>query len=258
MKAPDPRHLIGTLPNLLSVAIIVPVLNEAPGIESSLQRLRRTFPDCEIVVVDGGSTDETASLASPYARVLQSEPGRALQMNLGASVTSAPVLWFIHADTVIDPAALEQIQLALANPLVAGGGLSLRFDRKSFGLNYLAWSSNKRAKYLHWIFGDQAIFVRRSVFDALGGYPVLPIHEDLELSRRLHRSGRLVLLEATSTASARRFVEHGTWSMIAFMQYLKALYFLGVEPEKIRLRYVAGPPSLNRRNGRSAKKKPKE
>lgn len=224
-----------------SVAIVVPTLNEAATITAALTRLRRDFPACDLVVVDGGSTDDTVALASLRARVLQSAPGRARQMNSGARATSSDVVWFVHADTRIGPMALEQIHSALADERVVGGGLSLRFDRHSIGLDYLSWSSNLRARWLHWVFGDQAIFVRRSDFDALGGFPDLPILEDLELSRRLHRLGRLVVLDATSTASARRFVEQGTWSMIGFMQYLKVLYFLGIDPEQIRRRYAAGP-----------------
>ncbi len=226
----------------LPVAIVVPTLNEAAGIVAALRQLRRDFPYCELVVVDGGSSDATATLAAGHARVLHSPPGRAVQMNAGASATSAPVLWFVHADCRIDPNALGQVRAALADPRVVGGGLSLRFDRRSIGLDYLAWSSTKRARHLHQVFGDQAMFVRRDAFEMLGGFPEIAIMEDLELSRCLARRGRLVVLRATSTASSRRFVEHGTWSMIVFMQVLKACYFLGVAPEKIRRLYRAGPP----------------
>jgi len=226
----------------LPVAIVVPTLDEADRIVAALRRLRLDFPDCELVVVDGGSSDATATLAAGHARVLHSAPGRAVQMNAGASATSAPVLWFVHADCRIDPEALGQIRAALADPSVVGGGLSLRFDRRSLGLDYLAWSSTKRARHLHQVFGDQAMFVRRDAFERLGEFPEIAIMEDLELSRRLARRGRLVVLPATSTASSRRLVEHGTWSMIVFMQVLKACYFLGVAPEKIRRFYRAGPP----------------
>ena len=162
-------------------------------------------------------------------------------MNAGASATTAPVLWFVHADCRIDPKALDQVRAALADPAVVGGGLSLRFDRRSIGLDYLAWSSTKRARHLHQVFGDQAMFVRRSAFDALGGFPDMVLFEDMEMSRRLSRAGRLVMLPATSTASSRRIVEHGTWRMIAFMQYLKLLYFAGVDAESIRRSYERGP-----------------
>lgn len=236
----------------LSVSIVVPALNEADRIAGCLTRLGRDFGDCELVVVDGGSSDGTVQLAEPIARVLRSGRGRARQLNTGAAHTDGDVLWFIHADTVVDPAALGQLRTALANQAVVGGGLSLRFDRRTRGLDLLARASNTRVRRLHQIFGDQAMFVRRNVFDELGGFPQLPLMEDLELSRRLHRRGRLVLLPATSTASARRFDEHGTWPMVAFMQYLKVLYFAGVSPESIRRRYEMGPPRLHGLDPRTA------
>jgi Glycosyl transferase family 2 len=163
-------------------------------------------------------------------------------MNAGARHARGEVLWFIHADTGVDPAAFGQIQAAIADPAVAGGGLRLRFDQPSPALRYVAWTSNLRARYLHWVFGDQAMFIRRSVFETLGGFPGLPLMEDLEMSRRLHRRGRLAVLPATATTSARRFTEHGTWRTLAFMQYLKLLYFLGADPQRIAARYQAGPP----------------
>lgn len=226
---------------MTSVSIVVPVLNEAPIVGDALRRLRRDFPDCELIVVDGGSTDGTADLARPHARVVGTEAGRARQMNEGARGTSGDVIWFVHADTVIDPDALAQMQVALADPAVVGGGLTLRFDRHTPALDYLARVSTVRARRLHQIFGDQALFVRRVTFDRLGGFPALPLMEDLELSRRLHRVGRTVVLTATSTAASRRLTQHGTVRMIAFMQYLKLLYLVGASPERIRLRYEAGP-----------------
>jgi rSAM/selenodomain-associated transferase 2 len=231
----------------LSVSIVVPVLNEENTIQAALGRLCRDFPDCELVVVDGGSTDATVEIASLYATVIRGERGRALQMNAGARHTSGEVLWFVHADTEIHHAALAQIRAVLDAPEVVGGGLTLRFDRRSPGLDYLAYTSNVRARRLRHIFGDQAMFVRRGVFEELGGFPDLAIMEDLEMSRRLARRGALAVLPATSTASARRLVEHGVWRMIAFMQYLKLLYFAGADPERIRRRYAKGPARFLRR-----------
>ncbi|WP_411058048.1 TIGR04283 family arsenosugar biosynthesis glycosyltransferase [Streptomyces sp. E11-3] len=227
----------------------MPVLNEEAAVHAALARLCRDFPECEVVVVDGGSADATVELATPHAKVVHGPRGRALQMNEGARHCNGDVLWFLHADTRIDPAALGQIRTALADPRVVGGGLTLRFDRRSPGLDYLAYASNARARRLHHIFGDQAMFVRREVFEALGGFPELALMEDLEMSRRLHRRGRLAVLPATSTASARRLVEHGTWRMIVFMQCLKLQYFAGVDPRTIERRYAAGPllPRLRRR-----------
>lgn len=240
----------------LSVSIVLPALNEADRITACLTRLRRGFGDCELVMVDGGSTDGTVELAERVATVLHSAAGRAVQMNAGAERTTGDVLWFVHADTLIDPNALSSLRAALTDPRVVGGGLRLRFDRHTPGLDLLARTSNARARWLHQVFGDQALFVRRSVFEQVGGFPPQPLMEDLELSRRLYRRGRLVLLSATSTASARRFVEHGTWQMVAFMQYLKLAYFAGVSPERLARLYERGPrlprPRRSRRPHREA------
>ena len=235
-----------------TVTAVVPVRNEGDRVARALSRFRLDFPTVELVVVDGCSTDETAQIAAEFAPVLSCPPGRARQMNLGARASAADVVWFVHADVEIDPAALAEMRAALSAEGVVGGGLSLRFDRRSIGLDYLAWSSNQRARRLQQVFGDQSMFVRRRAFDALGGFPEIAIMEDLELSRRLKRLGRLVVLDATSTASARRFEAHGTWSMIAYMQYLKALYFAGVEPASIARRYRSGPPWRPRRSNGAA------
>lgn len=230
-----------------TVSIVVPVLDEEDAVEPALIRLRRDFPDCELVVVDGGSTDDTVARAARHAHVVHRTGGRGPQLNAGAAASSGTVLWFVHVDAELDPRALPALRAALSDPRVVGGGCRLRFDTTGAVLRWLQWTSNLRARHLHWIFGDQALFVRRSVFDALGGFPDLPIMEDLEVSRRLHRRGRLVLLPVTCTASARRFVEQGTVRMIVLMQYLKLLYFLGVDPERIRRRYVAARRTPSRR-----------
>lgn len=223
----------------LSVSIIVPARDEEDGIDAVLGHLTSSFPDCELVVADGGSRDRTVERARRWARVVSSRPGRGPQLNAGAAAATGEVLWFVHADTVVDPDALPALRAALADGSVAGGGCRLRFDRASRALRWLEWTTHLRARHLHWIFGDQAMFVRRSVFDDVGGFPDIPIMEDLEMSRRLHRRGRLVVLDTPSTASARRFVEHGTTRMIVRMQWFKLQYFLGVDPARIREQYDA-------------------
>jgi len=231
-------------PRPLTVSVIVPVLNEADRVQACLHRLRRDFPDCELIVVDGGSCDGSTELARPLARVITTSPGRGRQLDAGAQAASGDVLWFQHVDTVVAAAAYGQLLTALGDDRVVGGGLALAFDRSSLGLAFVAWSSNLRARRLGWVFGDQAMFVRRSAFDAAGGFGELPLMEDLELSRRLRRCGRLVVLPATSTASTRRFDAYGTWRMVAFMQYLKVLHLAGVDPHELSRRYAAGPAGL--------------
>lgn len=231
----------------LRVSIIVPVRDEEAVIRASLARLRRDFADCELIVVDGGSTDRTAELAASLATVTSSPAGRGIQMNAGAQLATGDVLWFVHADTEISPEALPQLRAALADPTTIGGGLTLRFAPSSPSLALVARMSNVRARLLHQVYGDQALFVRRTAFEELGGFAPLPLMEDLDLSPRLQRTGRLVLLAATSRASSRRFQQHGTWPMVALMQYLKLCFYAGVDPERIRQRYEYGPPRLRRR-----------
>ncbi|MGA9309571.1 MAG: TIGR04283 family arsenosugar biosynthesis glycosyltransferase [Pseudonocardiaceae bacterium] len=240
-----------------TVSIVVPALNEASRIEQCLQRLRGDFPGCELVVVDGGSTDGTLDLAGRYARTVRSAAGRATQMNAGAAVTTGDILWFIHADCRVPVDALDLLRRALLDPGVVGGGLQLRFDQRSLGLDYLAVSSNLRARRLHWIFGDQAMFVRREVFDSVGGFPQIPLMEDLEMSRMLRRRGRLEVLPTTVTASARRLVYQGVWRMTVLMQLLKLQYLLGVDPERIRLRYEAGTRRWRRRPWAAGRQHPR-
>lgn len=221
-----------------TVSIVVPALNEATRIQPCLRRLRSDFPRCELVVVDGGSTDGTVELAARYAPVIRSAAGRrSTQMNAGAAVTTGDILWYIHADCQVPADALDLLRQAVLHPGVVGGGLHLRFDQRSLALDYLAASSNLRARRLNWIFGDQAMFIRRDVFDSVGGFPELPLMEDLEMSRILRRRGRLVVLPTTVTASARRLVDRGVWRMTGLMQLLKLQYLLGVDPERIRQRY---------------------
>jgi len=240
-RAPDPARQAGAAPADLTVSIIVPVLDEETRVGAMLARLARDFPGCEVLVVDGGSVDTTADLVRPPARLVRSPRGRGPQLNAGVAHSSGEVLWVQHVDTSVDPAALGQLRAALADPAVVGGGLTLRFDRSSPGLDFVAATSNARARRLHWIFGDQAMFVRRCSVDALGGFPDLPVMEDLEFSRRLARTGRTVVLPATCTASARRFTEHGTLRMLVFMQWLKLRYFAGADPAALARRYAAGP-----------------
>lgn len=241
------RRYHSPVTSLATVSIVVPTLNEATRIEPCLYRLRSDFPGCELVVVDGGSVDGTAELAARQARTIRSAAGRATQMNAGAAATSSDILWFIHADCQVPPDALDLLRRALLDPGVVGGGLQLSFDQRSPGLEYLAVSSNVRARRLNWIFGDQAMFVRREVFEAVGGFPQLPLMEDLEMSRILRRRGRLVVLPTTVVVSARRLVDQGVWRMTVLMQLLKLQYLLGVDPERIRRRYEAGTRRGRRR-----------
>ena len=231
----------------VKVSIVVPVLDEQERIAGLLDHLAAHFPSCEVVVADGGSTDRTVELATGRSTVVRAPRGRGPQGEAGAAAATGDVLWFVHADTRPDPGALDAMTAALADPQVVAGGFTLRFDHAGPVLRWLAWTSNRRARHLGWVFGDQAMFVRRGAFDAVGGFGGLVLMEDLEIARRLRDRGRVRLLDPPCTASARRFTEHGTVRMIARMQWCKALYFAGVSPADIHRRYTASRRPLRER-----------
>lgn len=225
-----------------AISIIMPTLNEETTIRATLEHLTRSFPSCEVIVADGGSTDQTVGIAMAYARVLSSPPGRSRQMNAGARLATGDILWFVHADSLVDPSARDAIEQAMTDPRIAGGGLTLAFDDPHWDLRVLATLSNLRARTLGWIFGDQSLFARRLAFEALGGFPDIALMEDLEMSRRLRRHGRLVLLSAVSRTSARRFRVGGTLRVLSRMQWLRLQYFLGVSPDTLLAQYAPKSP----------------
>jgi rSAM/selenodomain-associated transferase 2 len=165
----------------------------------------------EIIVADGGSRDATRERArAAGARVVRSAPGRARQLEAGArAAEAADTVLFLHADTLLPAGWADAVRRALADPAVAGGAFAFRFDERGAGLRLVEWGVRVRCALARLPYGDQAIFLRRRVLDALGGVPQTPILEDLDLVRGLRRHGRLALLPLAATTSARRYREHG-------------------------------------------------
>jgi len=221
----------------MRLAIIVPTLDEADGIAASLaplQGLRRAGH--AVIVVDGGSRDGTPALAAPLAdRVLAAPRGRARQMNAGAAATTAEALLFLHADTRLPVDAAERIAKALARH--AWGRFDVCIEGRSTLLRVVAALMNLRSRLTGIATGDQAIFVRRSVFDAVGGFPGQPLMEDIELSKRLKRIGRPACLRARVVTSGRRWERHGVWRTILLMWRLRFDYWRGVPAERLAQRY---------------------
>jgi len=190
------------------------------------------FPGAEVVLVDGGSTDATAAIAarSPRVCLLASPRGRARQMNAGARAARGDVLLFLHADTLLPDGALAAVEAAVGDPGVVAGRFDIRFDNPRPVFRMIAWFMNERSRWSGISTGDQAIFVRREVFEALGGYPDMPLMEDVELSRRLKRRGRLAALRLRVTTSARKWEREGAIRTILLMWTLRLLYMAGVSP----------------------------
>jgi rSAM/selenodomain-associated transferase 2 len=223
----------------MRLAIVIPALDEAANLARLLPDLARDCPGAEIVVVDGGSRDETAAVVAraPGPRLLASARGRALQMNHGARATTGDPLLFLHADTRLPGGAAGAIEGALADPGVVGGRFDVRFDNERALFRVIAWFMNTRSRASGICTGDQAIFVRRADFEAIGGYPEIPLMEDIELTRRLKRRGRLRALRLRVTTSARKWEREGPLRTIGLMWALRFLHFCGVAPARLHRWY---------------------
>lgn len=222
----------------MKLSIIIPVLNEEANIECVLGSLSVLRGEgVQVVVVDGGSADRTAELAAPLADLLlHSACGRALQMNAGAQAASGEVLLFLHADTVLP----DNAHVLVSDALGLGrswGRFDVAITGKAFMLNVVAWLMNRRSRLTGIATGDQAIFVRRDAFFAVGGFPSQPLMEDIELSARLRRHSRPACLRERVRTSGRRWEQKGVWRTIFLMWRLRFLYWLGSEPEKLAKAY---------------------
>jgi len=196
------------------------------------------------VLVDGGSRDGTIEIARrvPDVTALVSPRGRAIQMNAGARAAHGRVLLFLHADTWLPDGALAAVGDALADPAVVGGRFDVRFDSSRPVLSMIAFFMNLRSRWSGISTGDQAIFVRRDVFDSLGGFAAIPLMEDIELTRRLKRRGRVVALRARVTTAARKWEREGALRTMALMWALRFLYVCGVKPARLHRWYYRRDP----------------
>ena len=223
------------------LAIVAPVLDEAATLApwlDALQPLRRR--GAALVVVDGGSRDATMDIARARADVVLEAPrGRAAQMNAGAAAARADVLLFLHADTRLPEGADALVLEALARGR-GWGRFDVRIDTRRPLLRVVARAMNARSRLTGIATGDQALFVRRDLFDAVGGFPEIPLMEDIALSRVLKRHGRPACLRAQVLTSARRWERHGAWKTILLMWRLRAAYFFGADPARLALRYGYG------------------
>jgi rSAM/selenodomain-associated transferase 2 len=242
------------------VSIIVPVLNEADRIEVCLRRLRNLDVNLEIIVVDGGSSDETWSLAEPLAdRVISARRGRASQMNAGGEIARGGVLWFMHADLEAPSHSIGQIQKALTNPRMVGGCFRVRFPRRELIYRVSDSLGNLGVNVFGFSLGDHGIFCRRTVFRQVGGYPDVPILEDAEIYRRLRGAGRMVQLREKLVSDPRAFETHGRYRTTTVYFSILALYVLGV-PIRILNRIYRrfreqGSPALETPNWRTPREK---
>lgn len=226
----------------MNIAIVVPVFNEALALPSMLRHLlvlqKSDSADFELVFVDGGSTDNTAALIeSAGLRFIQSAKGRAWQMNAGAAQTTSDALLFLHADTQLPDGALTAIASSLAGN-TCWGRFDVRIAGKPWMLGVVARMMNWRSRFSGIATGDQAMFMTRHAFQAIGGFPLQALMEDIEASKRLRQLSRPACIATTVITSGRRWETRGVWTTIVLMWRLRWAYWRGQNPQQLAELYA--------------------
>ena len=219
------------------ISIIIPTLNEANAIEETITRLPKS-EQVEIVVVDGGSSDGTAELARELGiRVLSTAPSKAEQMNAGAAKARGEVLLFLHADTRLPEKFEEKVLTATARKGFCAGAFTLGIDSEDWGLRFIEWVANWRARFFKMPYGDQALFVSRQLFLEIGGFADYPIMEDFELIRRLKKKGKIAILQESVQTSPRRWLNLGVFKTWFLNQIIIGAYLIGIPPHRLAFWY---------------------
>ncbi|NER49269.1 MAG: glycosyltransferase family 2 protein [Symploca sp. SIO1A3] len=216
-----------------TISIIIPVINEATTIKKVLVRLS-SIQNVEVIVVDGGSQDETRTIAQSLGvKVISTTAGRAHQMNIGAAAATGDILLFLHADTSLPPRFDILIRQTLQNAQTIAGAFELRIDAQLRGLRFIEKMVNWRSRFFAMPYGDQAIFLRAATFKQIGGFANLPIMEDFELMRCLKSRGKITILSASVLTSGRRWQKLGVIQTTLINQVVIIAYFLGISPDII-------------------------
>ncbi len=231
-------------------SIIIPVLHESFGINDLIGHLRELehAEESELIVVDGSAAGDTLNaLTDGTALRLSCPPGRARQMNTGASEASGDILLFLHADTHLPADALTLIDLVMSNGMYAGGAFDLGIDSCRWIYRLIAAAASMRSRLTRIPYGDQAIFIRKEVFQNLGGYPEIPLMEDVALMRQIKQSGgKIHIIPRSVATSARRWEEEGIIHATLRNWFLIAAYLRGVSPAKLAGHYTSGEKKNDR------------
>ncbi len=216
----------------MQISIVIPTLNEAARLSQTLGLLKAQDPPIDLWVVDGGSQDQTCQIAAEWGvQILHSDRGRADQLNQGAHHATGDILLFLHADTQLPQHFQSEIQAVLAQEGVVAGAFPLAIENAGWGLQWVAWWTNQRSRWLQLPYGDQALFVKRSQFQAIGHFPLLPIMEDFELVRRLRKQGKIGLAQSPVLTSDRRWRKLGLVRTTLINQLMILGYFAGISPQ---------------------------
>ena len=214
------------------ISVIILVLNEAKILDQSLSRLIPQLKDHELIIVDGGSTDETPLIAKRYGQVISAERGRARQSNAGAAAARGDILLFLHADVWLDSGAIEGVEAAISAGYI-GGAFKQRIEGEHLLYRLIECAANFRAKRLKIFYGDGGIFVQRTYFDRVGGFPDIPIMEEIGFSRKLCRHGKVTLVEPGIHISPRRWQKNGILRTTFTNWLITLLYLLRVSPNHL-------------------------
>jgi rSAM/selenodomain-associated transferase 2 len=226
------------------ISVIIPTYNEISSLSSALEAVKANSGRREVLVIDAASEDGTLEVAAAHGGQFLVCPRRqrAAQMNLGAQHARGETLIFLHADTLLPASAFTKIDEALRNPAVAGGAFARKFQSPSFFLYFTSRLAELRSRCLGWFLGDQAIFVRRRVFERMGGYRDFDLFEDLDFARRLRVQGRVVTLRPQVVSSGRRFDRRGPFRTSLADFSLTVRYLGGADPNTLA-RTLQPPPA---------------
>ena len=227
------------------LSVIVPALNEAENIAGTLLPLQEERGrSLEIILADGGSTDDTPALARPWINEFTSAPpGRASQMNAGAELAQGRYLFFLHADTQITPEALSELLAHCATGKAQWGFFRVRLAASRWRYRVIESFMNYRSQLTRVATGDQGLFVSKITFQKIGGFSTIPLMEDIEISKRLRKIAEPAVLKKSISTSARRWEQYGVFRTVLLMWYLRLAYFCGVSPETLH-RYYYKPTKL--------------
>ena len=223
----------------MSISIIVPMLNESSQLPDLLEHIiEYKKAGCDVILVDGGSSDQSAEQAEALGfTVLRSEKGRAIQMNTGAKSASSDILLFLHADTRLPENADQIIERAFEDKNAQWGRFDITITGQAFMLKVVAWFMNHRSRLSSIVTGDQAVFIRRDLFEKLGCFPVQALMEDIEFSKRLKGTCKPIALRAKVHTSGRRWEQKGIWRTIFLMWSLRFAYWRGASAAELASKY---------------------